>query len=425
MSALNAQRSLMLEQILSKTNLQQAWKKVKSNKGAAGIDNIDVEKFPEWVKDRWEIIKQSVLNGTYQPSPVKRVEIPKPNGGKRPLGIPIVLDRLIQQAILQVLQPIFDITFSEFSYGFRPLRSAHDAVKRVNTLINAGYTHVVDIDLAKFFDRVNHDVLMNRVAHKIRDKQVLQLIGAYLRAGVMVDGKIQPTYQGVPQGGPLSPILANIVLDDLDKELEKRGHKFVRYADDFVILVKSKRAAERVMRNITRFLKEKLKLEVNQEKSRVVKANECEYLGFIFKGKEIRWSEKSFANFKNTIRRLTSRSWGISMKIRLQKLAEYIRGWMNYYALSKYYSPIPLIDEWLRRRIRMCFIKRWRKPRTRIKNLLRLGAPEREAIIIGLSSKGPWNLSRTYGSQAAMTKDWLKQQGLVSVKELWVAYHYR
>lgn len=414
----------LLERILSRSNLNRAWKRVRANQGAAGVDGISIEDFPEFVKHHWIRIKQRLLEGTYRPSVVKRVEIPKRSGGKRPLGIPTVVDRLIQQAILQVLQPIFDPGFSESSFGFRPGRRAHDAVKRVRALIDEGDKWVVDIDLSKFFDTVNHDILMARVARKVKDKRVLRLIGRYLRAGVMVDGRVQSTREGVPQGGPLSPLLANILLDDLDKELEKRVHKFVRYADDFLILVKSKRSAYRVMRSVSRFLKKYLKLEINERKSKVVRAEECKYLGFVFKGKRIVWSDRSFEDFRHNIRRLTARSWGISMELRLSKLSDYIRGWMNYYALSRYYRPIPELDEWIRRRIRMCYIKQWRRPRTRIRNLLRLGAPKKWVFRVGLSSEGPWALSRKYGTQMALTNEWLKAQGLVSIKELWIAYHY-
>ena len=344
----------MLEQILDEQNLLRAWKQVRANQGAEGIDGITIENFPAYIREHWPRVKQALLAGTYQPSPVKRVEIPKRSGGTRPLGIPTVLDRLIQQAILQVLQPIFDPTFSEWSFGFRPNRSAHDAVKTVRGFINAGYKIVVDVDLSKFFDRVNHDILMARVARKVKDKRVLKLIGRYLRAGTQVDGKIQTTREGVPQGGPLSPLLANIVLDDFDKELEKRGHRFARYADDFVILIRSERAAHRVMASVTRYLQDQLKLVINQEKSKIVKANDCEYLGFIFKGKRIIWSDRSLADFKQKVKELipTGRdSWGIGMRRRLEKLSQYLRGWMAYYALSEYYRPIPELDEWLRRRV--------------------------------------------------------------------------
>lgn len=389
----------MLEQILSEANLNRAWKQVRANQGAAGVDGITIDDFPAYIRERWPSVKQALLDGTYRPLPVKRVEIPKRSGGKRPLGIPTVLDRLIQQAILQVLQPIFDPTFSKWSFGFRPNRSAHDAVKTVRAFIKQGYKVIVDVDLSKFFDRVVHDILMARVARKVKDKRVLRLIGRYLRAGVMVDGELQATREGVPQGGPLSPLLANIVLDDFDKELEKRGHRFVRYADDFVILVRSERAAHRVMASVTRYLQDQLKLAVNQEKSKIVNADDCEYLGFTFKGKRIIWSERSLADFKQHVKTLTRRSWGISMRRRMEELSRYLRGWMGYYALSEYYRPVPELDEWLRRRVRMCYIKQWPKPRTRISQLLKLGVPQDMAISLGMSSKGWWKLSRTYATQ--------------------------
>jgi RNA-directed DNA polymerase len=414
----------MLERILSRANLLKAWQRVKANGGAAGIDGITIEQFPAYLQKYWSEIKRQLLERTYKPSPVKRVEIPKRSGGKRPLGIPTVLDRLIQQATLQVLQPIFDPGFSRWSFGFRPFRSAHGAVRHVRQTIDNGFRMVVDVDLSKFFDRVNHDLLMARLARKIKDKDVLRLIGRYLRAGVYVGGEVLPTTEGVPQGGPLSPLLANVMLDDFDKELERRGHRFARYADDFVILVKSKRAAERVFASVSRFLERKLKLVINQEKSKIVVANECEYLGFIFKGKRIVWTDESLENFKYNIRRLTARSWGVSMNDRLERLSRYIRGWMGYYALSEYYRPLPELDEWIRRRVRMCYLKRWRRCRTRIRNLVKLGAVKKQAIAVGLSSKGPWKLARTHGSQSGLTNAYLKEQGLVPVRDLWIAFHY-
>ncbi len=290
----------LLEQILSRPNMVKAWERVKSNKGAPGVDNMPIDDFMAFARKHWEKIRWSIFAGTYHPLPVKRVEIPKATGGTRPLGIPAVLDRLIQQAIAQVLLPIFDPHFSESSFGFRPGRSAHDAVYQVRDYIRMGYRMGVDADLAKFFDTVEHDVLMCRISRKVRDKRVLKLIGKYLRAGVVINGRGEETRKGVPQSGPLSPLLANILLDDLDKELEKRNHRFARYADDFVILVKSRRSGERV-------------------------------------------------------KELTGRSWGVSMEYRLAKLAEYLRGWMGYFGISEYYRPIPEMDHWLRRRLRMCY----------------------------------------------------------------------
>jgi RNA-directed DNA polymerase len=414
----------LLERVLSRDNVQKAWKRVKANKGVPGIDHMSIEDFPEFARTKWVSIRDALMAGTYQPSPVKRVEIPKPTGGTRSLGIPTVLDRLIQQAMYQVMMPIFDPDFSEFSCGFRPGRSAHDAVRQVREYIREGYRIAVDMDLSKFFDRINHDVLMHRVARKIRDKRILRLIGKYLRAGVVIEGRLQKSREGVPQGGPLSPLLANILLDDLDKELEKRGHKFVRYADDFVILVRTQRAGLRVKESVTRFLEHKLKLKVNQDKSRVSSTDDTNFLGFTFKGTKIRWSDKAFREFKRRVKRLTGRSWFVSMEYRYKKLSQYVRGWMNYFGISEYYRPIPEIDHWLRRRMRMCYWKQWRRPRTKIRNLRRLGTFLKAAIDVGLSRKGPWRLARTLATQTGMTNKWLKEQGLVSVKEQWVNIHY-
>jgi len=414
----------LLERVVSRENMQRAWKKVKANKGAPGIDGRSIEEFPEFARLNWDTIRESLLAGTYQPSPVRRVEIPKDTGGTRPLGIPIVLDRLIQQAIAQVLTPIFDPGFSEASYGFRPGRSAQDAVRKVRDYIQEGYRIAVDLDLSKFFDTVNHDVLMHRVARRVQDKRLLRLIGKYLRAGVVVSGHLQHTPQGVPQGGPLSPLLANILLDDLDKELERRGHRFVRYADDFIILVKSQRAGERVMQGVQRFLERKLKLRVNADKSQVARTDQADFLSFTFRGGNIRWSEKAFREFKRRVKLLTGRSWFVSMEYRLTGLAQYLRGWMNYFGISEYYRSIPEIDHWLRRRVRMCYWKQWRYARTKVRELLKLGTYLKTAIFVAISRKGPWHLARTLATQTGMTNQWLKEQGLVSVKELWGNIHY-
>jgi RNA-directed DNA polymerase len=414
----------LLECILSTENIRRAWKQVRANKGAPGIDGVTVEDFPFTYRECWPEIRSTILEGTYIPSPVLRVEIPKPDGSSRPLGIPNVLDRMIQQAIAQIMGRIFDPCFSESSCGFRPGRSAHNGIRRVKQFIGQGYTVAVDMDLSKFFDTVNHDVLMNRVSRRIQDKRVLQLIGKYLRAGVMVKGRLQVTPMGVPQGGPLSPLLANILLDDLDKELERRGHHFVRYADDFIIMVKSLSAGTRVMASVRRFLERELRLKVNEKKSKVAPVGECGFLGFVFVRGKIRWNDKSFLEFKRRIRLFTGRSWFVSMKYRYKKLAEYVRGWMNYYGISEYYRPIPGLDEWLRRRIRMCYWKQWRYTRTKVRNLLKLGTFKRQAIMTGLSRKGPWHLARTMATQISMTNKWLAEQGLISVKEQWVKIHY-
>ena len=414
----------LLEQILDRRNVSEAWKQVKANRGAPGVDGISVDCFPAYAREKWPEIKTAILEKDYIPLPAKRVEIPKANGGQRPLGIPTIQDRLIQQAIHQVLSPLIDPTFSPSSFGFRPLRSAHQAVKQIHNWYQSGYRIAVDIDLEKFFDTVNHDILMNRLARHAQDKEVLQLIGRYLRAGVVVKGRYNLTRGGVPQGGPLSPLLSNILLDDLDKELEKRGHKFARYADDAVILVKSKRAGERVMKSITRFLERKLKVKVNQAKSQVRKVEEITFLGFNFRGKKIWVSEKSVSNFKHRLRELTGRSWGVSMEYRLASLRSYIQGWMAYYAIGCKYNDAVEFDHWLRRRIRMCYWKRWKKPKTRIREMIKLGASKHQAILTGLSRKGYWHLAKTLSTNMGLSNRFLQEQGLVSIRQIWVKVHY-
>jgi len=414
----------LLERILSSENMELAWKRVRANKGAPGVDGITIDDFPHQFRPLWADIRASLNAGTYQPKPVLRVEIPKPTGGTRPLGIPTVLDRLIQQSIAQVLTPIFDPEFSASSFGFRPGRSAHDAVRQLREYLRQGYRIAVDIDLAKFFDTVNFDLLMTMVGRKVRDKRVLALIGRYLRAGVEVAGRLEKTRLGVPQGGPLSPLLANILLDHLDKELEIRGHKFVRYADDFVILVKSQRAGERVMGSVRNYLTRHLKLTVNEDKSQVARSDRISFLGFVFKGTRIIWSDKAYKEFRRRVRKYTGRSWFVSMKYRLNKLAEYLRGWMGYFGISEEYHDIPEIDGWIRRRVRLCYWKQWRLCRTKIRNLLKLGVQLGTSIRAGLNRGGPWAMSRRLAAQHGMTNQWLKNQGLVSVKELWVKTHY-
>jgi RNA-directed DNA polymerase len=414
----------LLKRVLSPANLHTAWKQVRRNKGAPGVDGISVEDYPQWAKQHWAAARRALEGGYYMPQPVRRVEIPKPTGGVRLLGVPTVNDRVIQQAIAQVLTPIIDPTFSESSHGFRPGRNAHGAVRQIKGFIEEGYRIAVDVDLSKFFDRVNHDLLMNRLRRFIADKGLLKLIGRYLRAGVMIKGTRHPTPEGVPQGGPLSPLLANLMLDDLDKRLESRQLHFSRYADDFTICVKSSSAGHRVMAWVSRFLTKKLKLIVNEAKSRVVKTNDLHFLGFTFRGKKVRWSDQALKDFKHRIRRLTKRSWGISMQRRYRELRLYIQGWINYFGLSEYYRPLPRLDEWIRRRIRMCYLKQWCKPRTRIRNLIKLGTRTLTAVSLGLSSKGPYRLARTLATQSGMTNRWLAQQGLVSVREQWIKFHY-
>jgi RNA-directed DNA polymerase len=409
-----------MEAVVAQGNMKQAWQRVKSNHGAPGSDGMPIEDFPEYARKHWPAIRQSLLAGHYQPQPVRRVAIPKPDGGERLLGIPTVVDRVIQQALSQVMTPIFDPGFSESSFGFRPQRSAHGAVKQVQAFIQSGYRIAVDLDLRKFFDNVDHDILMHRVSRKIGDKRVLGLIGRYLRAGVQVGMTLQPSDLGTPQGGPLSPLLANILLDDLDRELEKRGHRFARYADDLLVLVKTQRAGQRVKVSLTAWLDRTLKLPVNESKSQVAPVEHCEFLGFTFRRNKRRWTDRAFDDFKHRIRRLTGRSWGVSMAYRYRKLNDYLRGWAGYFGISQYYRPVPEIDEWIRRRLRMCYWKQWRRVRTKVRHLLALGASRREAILTAISSKSYWRLSKTLATQSAMTNDWLKSQGLISFRDLWM-----
>ena len=414
----------LLERVVDPDNMRRAWKRVKANQGAPGIDRMTLDKADIWLRTNGDTLCESLLDGSYQPLPLRRKAIEKPGGGERLLGIPAVIDRLIQQAVAQILTPIFDPGFSASSFGFRPARSAHQALRRVQTFLEAGYRIAVDLDLEKFFDRVNHDVLMVRVARKVADKRVLALIGRFLRSGVLVEGIVQPTELGTPQGGPLSPLLANILLDDLDKELERRGLRFARYADDMVILVKTERAAWRVKASITRYLTRELRLTVNETKSRVAPISQCVFLGFTFyRGTKLRCSDKAFADFRHRLKRYTGRSWGVSMEYRLTKLAQYLRGWMGYFGISDYYSPIPEFDHWLRRRVRMCYWKQWRYARTKIRHLLALGTSKKQAIFTAISRKSYWHLSKTLATQSGMTNQWLKNQGLLSIRDLWMKTH--
>jgi len=411
----------LMEQIVEPLNLKRAWARVKRNRGAPGPDGMTIQQFEPWTVENWSGVRQQLLDGTYRPSPVRRKAIPKDDGSERLLGIPNVIDRFIQQAICQVLVPIFDPDFSESSFGFRPDRSAHGAAKRVQQIIRQGNRHCVDVDLSKFFDRVQHDVLMRCVSRKVHDRRLLRLIGCYLRAGVMAEGVLQPTEEGAPQGGPLSPLLSNILLDDLDQELEQRGLKFVRYADDFVIFVRSERSAQRVFASVQRYLTERLKLVVNEQKSSVRPSQGCEFLGFAFTGKRatIKIAPKKLKAFKRRIKELTGRSRGISMQRRLTDLNRYLRGWIGYFGLARQLDDIADLDGWIRRRIRTCYWKQWRHTRTKIRNLVRLGVDLNMAIKHAISRKRYWRMSRTPATRYAMPNKWLAQQGLLSLKQLW------
>jgi len=423
----DGRRYELLEKALEGKNMREALRRVKENKGAAGIDGMEVKDLGPYLVDHWKEIKGQLLEGTYRPKPVRRVEIPKPEGGVRLLGIPCVLDRLIQQALLQVLTPSFDPGFSEHSYGFRPGRSAHQAVEKARGYVGEGYTYVVDIDVEKFFDRVNHDALMARVARKVGDKRVLKLIRAYLNAGVMVEGVCIRTEEGTPQGGPLSPLLSNVMLDDLDRELEKRGHKFVRYADDNNIYVRSQRAGERVMESVKRFLGERLKLKVNEAKSAVAKVNTRKFLGFtlsVGKRPRIRIAPKALERLKQRIRELTRRSWGIGMEERIRRLNIYLRGWLGYYRIAEMHSIVKQLDGWIRRRLRVCLLKQWKKPKTRRRNLIKLGVAEEWAYRISGSRKGCYRLSLTHQLNKALGLEYWKKLGLLSLAESYTHYRY-
>jgi RNA-directed DNA polymerase len=413
-----------MEQVVARENMLKAVHRVEQNRGAAGTDGMTVEALRPYLQGHWTEIKSRLLMGRYHPQPVRRVEIPKTDGGVRLLGIPTVLDRLIQQAMLQVLTPIFDPRFNEASYGFRPGRNAHQAIERARTYLSQGYLYVVDIDLEKFFDTVNHDILMNLMARTIRDKRVLSLIGRYLRAGVMVEGCCVLTEQGTPQGGPLSPLLANILLDELDRELSQRGHQFTRYADDCNIYVKSLRAGERVMASVSRYVNQRLRLKVNQQKSGVDKASRRTFLGVSFLGGtivRIRLASKTIEKFKERIRQLTSRSKSLSMEVRITKLNQYLRGWIAYFKVADTPSVLQRFDEWTRRRLRMCLLKQWKNPRTQWRNLVQLGITAEWARLISGSRKAHWRLSNSPQVNKALDLCYWNSQGLVSLVE---RYHY-
>jgi RNA-directed DNA polymerase len=406
----------LMEMILERRNMFRALTQVRANKGAPGVDGLSVTQLEGYLKRHWPKIRQDLLDGKYQPRPVRRKEIDKPDGGVRLLGIPAVLDRLIQQAVLQIVEQVWDPLFSESSFGFRPGRSQHDAVLRAKSYLLEGYTYVVDMDLSKFFDRVNHDRLMSRLATKIRDKRVLKLIRRYLTAGAMIDGVVIHADEGTPQGGPLSPLLSNIVLDELDKELEKRGHKFVRYADDFMIYCKSRKAAERVKESITRFLTVKLKLRVNEEKSAVSRPWLRKYLGFTFISMcgqtKIRIHHKTIQRFKDRVRELTSRNSGKSIYQIIEKLNEYLRGWWNYFRLTEARYIFKALNIWIIRRLRCIVWKQWKNPRTRVRNLEKLGIAHEDAVLCGNSRKKYWRMSKVKWVMFALSKEYFLSLGL-------------
>jgi RNA-directed DNA polymerase len=410
-----ASNELLMEEICDRENLKKALKRVKQNKGSPGIDGMRVEQLPGHLKDHWPRIREQLLNGTYTPLPVKRVEIPKPGGGVRKLGVPCSLDRFVQQAVLQVLQEEWDPTFSERSYGFRPGRSAHQAVGQAQQYISEGYRYVVDMDLEKFFDRVNHDILMSRVADRVSDKRLLRLIRAFLNAGVMENGLISSTEEGTPQGGPLSPLLSNLLLDDLDRELTRRGHRFVRYADDCNIYVRSERAGRRVMASISHFLTTHLKLKINEQKSAVGKPSERKFLGFSFTDHaqpKRRIAPLSLERFKRRVRELTRRTRRVSIDAVAEQLRCYLTGWRGYFGYCETSSVLRDLDSWIRHRLRSLIWKQWPTGRTRFKELRLRGISPRLAAQTASSGLGPWRIGRSPAMHVAFPNAFFNQLGL-------------
>jgi RNA-directed DNA polymerase len=405
----------VMEEVCGEENCRQALKRVVDNQGSPGIDGMIVEQLDSYLGAHWPNLREQLLSGSYQPQPVRRVEIDKPDGGVRKLGIPTVLDRFIQQAVLQVLQKRWDPTFSDHSYGFRPGRSAHQAVARAQQYMSEGYRFVVDLDLEKFFDRVNHDRLMARVAQRVSDKRMLKLIRAFLTAGVMEDGLVSATEEGTPQGGPLSPLLSNLVLDEMDKELERRGHRFTRYADDCNVYVRTRRAGERVMESLTAFITDRLKLKVNQGKSAVARPWERKFLGFSFtnaKKPRRRIAPKAIERLKKRVRELTRRTRGISLEAMVEQLAVYLRGWRGYFGYCETPSVLKELEGWIRRRLRSVQWKQWKQGRRRYAELRKRGVSNDLAAQTAGSSDGPWHLANSPALAIALPNAYFEELGL-------------
>jgi RNA-directed DNA polymerase len=414
-----ANTSRILEDVCERANLKEALRQVKGNKGSAGVDRMTVDQLGDYLKQHWPAIREQLLNGTYEPKPVRRVEIPKPDGGMRKLGIPTVLDRFIQQAVMQVLQRRWDPTFSQYSYGFRPRRSAHHAVAQAQQYIAQGYGWVIDLDLEKFFDRVNHDKLMGQIAKRVEDKRLLKLSRAFLNAGVMENGLVSPSVEGTPQGGPLSPLLSNLVLDELDRELECRGHRFVRYADDCNIYVRSERAGQRVMQSITRFITQKLKLKVNEAKSAVARPQERKFLGFSFTAApDIKRTiaPKSRERFKRRIREITRRAKGVSIKTTMEELVPYMRGWCGYFGFCETPEVLIALTRWVRLRLRAALWRQWKTPRRRRAALIALRVSG-ELLNTAGSGRGPWNIARSKALSVGLSNAYFKLLGLPTLVE--------
>ena len=410
----------LMEAICDPDNVEAALRAVVRNKGAPGIDGITVKQLPGILKARWPELEDQLLQGCYQPQPVRRVRIPKPAGGTRNLGIPTVIDRVIQQAVLQPLQPLWDSTFSEHSYGFRPGRSAHQAVAQAQAYVMEGYRFVVDIDLAKFFDGVNHDRLMAAVAAGVADRRILRLVRGYLTAGVLDGGLFEESREGTPQGGPLSPLLSNLVLDELDRELERRGHRFVRYADDCNIYVRSEKAGRRVMASLTRFIERRLKLQINTEKSAVARPWQRSFLGFTVRNDAVFRrciADKAVTRFKHRVRELTGRYRGVSLERMIGELVPYLRGWAGYFGFSQLHE-LPSLDGWIRRRLRCVVWVQWKTRGQRYRELRRLNVSERSASAAVFSPKGPWRLSFSEALHRAFTNARFGRLGLPAMEKL-------
>jgi RNA-directed DNA polymerase len=415
-----ASTSRLMEEVCERENLKEALRRVKANKGSAGIDRMTVDGIADYLKQHWPAIREQLLSGTYQPKPVRRVEIPKPDGGVRKLGIPTVLDRFIQQAVMQVLQRQWDRTFSDYSYGFRPGRSAHQAVAKAQQYIAESRGWCVDLDLEKFFDRVNHDKLMGQIAKRVGDKRLLKLIRAFLNAGVMENGLVSPSVEGTPQGGPLSPLLSNLVLDELDRELERRGHRYVRYADDCNIYVRSERAGQRVMESVTQFITKELKLKVNETKSAVARPQERKFLGFSFTtGPEVKRviAPKALDRFKQRIREITRRAKGVSMQTTIEELAPFMRGWRSYFGFCETPEVLVSLTRWVRLRLRAAMWRQWKTPRRRREALLELGVRLRLARNTAGSGLGPWYLAKAKALSVGLSNAHFKSLGLPSLIE--------
>ena len=409
----------LMEEVVERENLIKALKRVQGNKGSPGVDGMTVGELPGYLDGHWTALREQLMEGTYKPQPVKRVEIEKPDGGVRKLGVPTAVDRLIQQAVQQVLQPRWDPTFSDSSYGFRPGRSQQEAVAQAQKYIAEGYGWCVDLDLEKFFDRVNHDKLMGQIAKRVEDKRLLKLIRAMLNAGVMEDGLEKPSEEGTPQGGPLSPLLSNLVLDELDRELKARGHRFVRYADDCNIYVRSERAGQRVMESVKRFIAKKLKLKVNEAKSAVAKPQERKFLGFSFymskTGPKRKIAPKALERFKERIREITLGSRGRSMKQIIDELARYMSGWIAYFGFCEILSVLENLDKWIRRRVRCAFWQQWKTSRKRHAELVKRGVNPETAKNMAGSNQGPWHLSLSKAMSVALSNVELASLGLPSL----------